>query len=192
MKIALTYDDGPNDGYTENLLDVLAQHDAHATFFMVGKFIMDRPDIAKRVAAAGHLIGNHTVTHPRLPDLQIGHAADEIVSCEQILTNFVGEHSDLFRPPFILTNPAIESLVIAHRLRTVLFQASAGDGGEPRGVDFMFDKIIRELNDESGIILMHDGSHIGIGADRADTVALTDRLLTHFKNAEFVFPQELL
>ena len=65
-QIALTYDDGPNDPHTLKLLEVLAKHDVHATFFMIGRYVRQRPDIAREVARAGHAVGNHTFTHPLL------------------------------------------------------------------------------------------------------------------------------
>src|SRR5208283_4451809 len=65
-QIALTYDDGPNDPHTLTLLDVLAKHNVRATFFMIGRYVRQRPDIARAVAEAGHEVGNHTFTHPLL------------------------------------------------------------------------------------------------------------------------------
>ena len=65
-QIALTYDDGPNDPHTLKLLEVLAKHNVRATFFMIGRYVQQRPDIARAVAQAGHVIGNHTFTHPLL------------------------------------------------------------------------------------------------------------------------------
>src|SRR5215813_908794 len=65
-QIALTFDDGPNDPHTLNLLDVLAKHNARATFFLIGQFVTERPDIVRDVVKAGHVIANHTFTHPLL------------------------------------------------------------------------------------------------------------------------------
>ncbi len=64
--LALTYDDGPNDPYTQQLLDVLDRHRVRATFFLIGRFVDERPDIARAVVDAGHAIGNHTWDHPNL------------------------------------------------------------------------------------------------------------------------------
>src|SRR5277367_6631766 len=61
-ELALTYDDGPNDIVTERLLDILARHNTRATFFLIGNFVRQRPHIARAIATAGHLIGNHTLT----------------------------------------------------------------------------------------------------------------------------------
>src|ERR1019366_4036030 len=65
-QIALTFDDGPNDPHTLKLLDVLARHSVRATFFMIGRFVRQHPKIARAVAEAGHMVGNHTFTHPLL------------------------------------------------------------------------------------------------------------------------------
>src|ERR1700761_6518351 len=65
-QMALTYDDGPNDPHTLRLLDVLAKHKVRATFFLIGKYVRQRPDIVRAIAAAGHEIDNHTDSHPNL------------------------------------------------------------------------------------------------------------------------------
>ena len=64
--LALTYDDGPNDPWTMKLLEVLDRQQVQATFFMLGKYVRERPEIARAVAEAGHAIGNHSFTHPNL------------------------------------------------------------------------------------------------------------------------------
>src|SRR5438270_9961954 len=99
-QLALTYDDGPNDPHTLHLLDVLAKHNVKATFFLIGRFVAQRPDIVQRIAEAGHVIGNHTYTHPSLGWASQAQLKDELQRCRQALTDAIGEHSNLFRPPF--------------------------------------------------------------------------------------------
>jgi len=65
-QLALTFDDGPNDPHTQRLLDVLARHEVHATFFLIGRYVQQRPDIVRELVQAGHVVGNHTFTHPLL------------------------------------------------------------------------------------------------------------------------------
>ncbi len=65
-QLALTYDDGPNDPHTFRLLEVLAKHNVKATFFLIGRFVKQRPDIARELMRAGHVVGNHTFSHPNL------------------------------------------------------------------------------------------------------------------------------
>src|SRR3981189_1045767 len=65
-QLALTYDDGPNDPHTLRLLETLAKQGVHATFFLIGRYVEQRPDIALELVNAGHVVGNHTFTHPLL------------------------------------------------------------------------------------------------------------------------------
>src|ERR1700736_1933096 len=89
-KIALTYDDGPNDPHTLKLLEVLAKHDVRATFFMIGRYVKQRPDIARAVAQAGHVIGNHTFTHPLLIFKTETQMRTQLVDCNRALDDAVG------------------------------------------------------------------------------------------------------
>src|SRR5271156_1036460 len=98
-EIALTFDDGPNDPYTFRLLEILAQHQIRATFFMIGRFVRQRPDIVRAVAAAGHLIGNHTMTHPWLVLEVPSRVHQEIGDCNAALEDVLGEKIEYFRPP---------------------------------------------------------------------------------------------
>jgi len=132
-KLALTYDDGPNDPHTMKLLDVLAKHSVRATFFMIGRFVQQRPQIARAVAQAGHVIGNHTFTHPNLIFVSALQARMQIEECERALHDTVGEHSKLFRPPFGgLSPPRACDLFIdlhLHRPTISLPLPNAGEGG---------------------------------------------------------------
>src|SRR6478752_7702726 len=105
-QIALTYDDGPNDPHTLRLLEVLAKHGVHATFFLIGRFVQERPDIVREVVSAGHAIGNHTFTHPNLIFTSSEQTRDQITQCRRAIEDAVGEHSNLFRPPFGGRRPA--------------------------------------------------------------------------------------
>ena len=65
-RLAITYDDGPNEPHTQHLLDVLARHQVRATFFLIGRYVQQRPDVVRELIKAGHVVGNHTFTHPLL------------------------------------------------------------------------------------------------------------------------------
>src|SRR6202021_1327750 len=94
-RIALTYDDGPNDPHTLHLLDVLAKHNVGATFFMIGRHVRQRPFIARAVAQAGHVIGNHTFSHPLLLFESEAQTRIQLVDCRQALREAIGDHSNL-------------------------------------------------------------------------------------------------
>src|SRR5258708_13210786 len=84
-EIALTYDDGPNDIVTERLLEVLAHHNVRATFFLIGRYVRQRPEIVRAVSSAGHLIGNHTMTHPWLAWQSATRIREELPGCNPLL-----------------------------------------------------------------------------------------------------------
>jgi len=113
-QIALTYDDGPNDPHTLQLLDILAKHNVPATFFMIGCYVEQRPDIVREVVKAGHVVGNHTFTHPNLIFASASETRAQLQDCDRALNDAVGEHSRLFRPPFGGRRP--QSLRIAREL----------------------------------------------------------------------------
>src|SRR6202035_2732618 len=105
-QIALTYDDGPNDPHTLRLLEVLARHDVRATFFLIGRYVQQRPEIARQIAEGGHIVGNHTFTHPLLIFKSAAEIRREFSDCGSALRDAIGEHSNLIRPPFGGRRPA--------------------------------------------------------------------------------------
>src|SRR5437762_14134849 len=90
-QLALTYDDGPNDPHTLGLLEVLAKHNVHATFFLIGRFVQQRPDIVREVVNAGHIVGNHTWSHPNLIFASARQATTELKTCKQAITQAIGQ-----------------------------------------------------------------------------------------------------
>src|ERR1700731_3919142 len=88
-QIALTYDDGPNDPHTLKLLDVLAKHSVRATFFVIGRYVQQRPDIARAMAQAGHVVGNHTFMHPLLIFESAARTRTELLQCRSALQDAV-------------------------------------------------------------------------------------------------------
>ena len=186
-QIALTYDDGPNDAHTLRLLDVLAKHNVRATFFMIGRFVRERPDIARAVAAAGHTIGNHTFTHPLLIFKSAAQTRAELLNCRAALTDAVGEHSNLFRPPFGGRRP--ETLRIARELgmETVMWNVTGYDWKSPQA-GVIEAKVVPQVHaDDGDVIVLHDGGHGRMGAYRGQTVIATDNLIRRYKDQGFEF-----
>jgi len=184
-QIALTYDDGPNDPHTLRLLDVLAKHSARATFFMIGRYVQERPDIARAVAQAGHVIGNHTFTHPLLIFESEVRTRTQLVDCHQALEDAVGEHSNLFRPPFGGRRPATLRIARELRLQTVMWNVTGYDWNAPPAA--MIENGVARQMRGGDIILLHDGGHRAMGADRAQTVLATDNLIGRYKNEGYGF-----
>ena len=191
-QIALTYDDGPNDPHTLKLLDVLAKHSVRATFFMIGRYVRQRPDIARAVGHAGHVIGNHTFTHPLLIFESEARTRRQLVDCQRALTDAIGEHSNLFRPPFGGRRPATLRVARVLGLETVMWNVTGYDWNAPPAA-VIEKKVVRQMRG-GDVVLLHDGGHRAMGADRAQTVMATDNLIRRYKGQgyEFVTVEEML
>ena len=184
-RIALTYDDGPNDPHTMRLLEVLERHGVKATFFMIGRYVRQRPEIARAVAAAGHVIGNHTFTHPNLIFTGAAEANRQLEECEQALSEVVGEHSLLFRPPFGGRTPWVLNVARARGLQTVMWNVTGFDWSA-KSAESIEEKVTKHVRG-GDVILLHDGGHLQMGADRSFTVAATDRLIARYKGEGYEF-----
>jgi peptidoglycan-N-acetylglucosamine deacetylase len=154
-QIALTYDDGPNDPHTLKLLDVLAKHNVRATFFMIGRFVQQRPDIVREVAKAGHVIGNHTMTHPLLTFKSTAQTRTQLLQCRSALHDAIGEHSNLFRPPFGGRRPATLRIARELGLHTVMWNVTGYDWNA-QDAAVIEKKVARQMRG-GDVILLHDG-----------------------------------
>ncbi len=86
-KLAVTFDDGPNPTMTPKLLDLLDRHKARATFFVIGKFARQHPELLRETVARGHVIGNHTESHPNLFWSSASQTRDELRRCQDAITS---------------------------------------------------------------------------------------------------------
>lgn len=191
-QIALTYDDGPNDPHTLRLLEVLAKHNVKATFFLLGRFTKQRPDIARELTRAGHVVGNHTFSHPNLIFASALQTKLQLLDCQQALSDAVGEHSPLFRPPFGGRRPSTLRTVRALGLEPVMWNVTGGDW---KGMPAEYvERRVRQRVRGGDVILLHDGGHAAFGADRSQTVIATDRLIAWYKSEgyEFVTVPEMM
>ena len=191
-QIALTYDDGPNDPHTLHLVEVLAKHEVKATFFMIGRFVAEKPEIARAVARAGHVIGNHTFSHPNLIFCSAARVCDELEQCRQILNDAVGEHSNLWRPPFGARLPHVLGVGRKLGLEPVMWTVSSNDW-KIRTADGIERRVAERIRG-GDVILMHDGAHVRMGAGRARTIEATDRLIRWCEDRgyEFVSVAEMM
>ncbi|HKU27425.1 MAG TPA: polysaccharide deacetylase family protein [Candidatus Sulfotelmatobacter sp.] len=184
-QIALTYDDGPNDPHTFRLLEILEKHGVRATFFLIGRYVQQRPDIARDVARAGHVIGNHTFTHPLLIFNNKREVRNELTQCRHALQDALGEHSNLFRPPFGGRRPATLRIVREFNLEPIMWNVTGYDWDAPPAA-VIERKVSRQVRG-GDVILLHDGGHKHMGADRSQTVLATDHLISRYRSAGFEF-----
>jgi len=184
-KLALTFDDGPSATNTPRLLETLAKHEVRATFFLIGLHVQQYPQIVRELVQAGHVIGNHTFTHPNLIFASSRQTRMQIQECERVLADTVGEHSNLFRPPFGGRRP--RSLRIARELGLipVMWNVTAYDWNS-NGAEKIQANIAGQVRG-GDVILLHDGSHSSMTADRSATIVATERVIQKYKSAGYTF-----
>jgi peptidoglycan/xylan/chitin deacetylase (PgdA/CDA1 family) len=181
-EIALTFDDGPNDEATPQLLEVLARRGVRATFFAMGSFARLRPEIVREVVAAGHLLGNHTMGHPKLSMQTAGRVRQELADCTAALEDITGRAVRFFRPPFGARRPVVLRIAREMGLMPVMWNVTGHDW-ESIGVEGILKNLDAGIarNRRRGCgsnLLLHDGGHRAMGSARMDTVRAVDRLLT--------------
>lgn len=200
-QVALTYDDGPGDPDTFHLLEVLSKHGVRATFFMIGRFVRQRPEIARAVAAAGHLIGNHTMSHPLLMTRAPRVVRQQLRDCNAALEDVLGMPVRWFRPPHGSRRPDILRSAREMGLTTVMWNAMGFDW-KPTTADAVQEHVLRSFrrNQKHGRAtnaLLHDGGQGDGPQDRSHTVTATDRLIGYWRSyfaergesCEFVTPE---
>ena len=183
--LALTYDDGPNDPHTLRLLDVLARHNVKATFFLIGRYVKQRPDIARDVVSAGHVIGNHTYSHPNLIFASDRGTRRQVQDCQETLRDALGIEAKLFRPPFGGRRPGTLQIVRTLNLVPIMWRA-AGYDWRGKTAEYVERKVSAGLRG-GDVILLHDGGHATIGADRSQTVIATDHLIARHRSQGYEF-----
>jgi peptidoglycan-N-acetylglucosamine deacetylase len=186
-EIALTYDDGPNDIVTERLLDLLAHHNIRASFFLIGNYVRQRPHIVRAIAASGHLIGNHSMTHPWLAWQSATRIRHELAGCNTILEDTLGTPIRYFRAPHGARRPAVFRIAHELGLTPVQWNILPGDW-KPIGPEAIAARTIRAITrkqqqNRASNIVLHDGDQAGLGQPRLPTVEAT-RLLLEKYNSE--------
>jgi peptidoglycan/xylan/chitin deacetylase (PgdA/CDA1 family) len=184
-QIALTYDDGPNDPYTLRLLEVLAKHNVQATFFLIGQFVRRRPEIVREIAKAGHVVGNHTFSHPALVFQSSRGIRTEIAECDRALADAVGEHSNLFRPPFGARRPAVLRIAREMGFVPVMWNVTGYDWNA-RSAEKIEKHVVRRIRG-GDVILLHDGGHKVLGADRSLSIVASEQIIVRYKAEGYGF-----
>ncbi len=183
--LALTYDDGPNDPYTGRLLDVLARHEVKATFFMLGKFVEQRPKIARDVCLGGHVVGNHTFEHKNLIFASEDETRRQLERTQKAIEDYACTKPVLFRPPWGARKPGTFAVARGLGLTPVMWRVTCYDWKATTP-----ERVVAHAARQIGggdVILLHDGGYLAMGSDRSHTVKATDELIRRYKGEGYSF-----
>ena len=166
-EVALTFDDGPSSD-TERILDILREHELRATFFMIGRHVERLPQTARRVAAEGHEIGNHSYSHPIFLYQGSNETRRQLERAQIVITDTTGVRARVARPPCGVRTAAYFAATHSLGLRTVQWDVAGFDWKRRRAEEIAHDVLRRAR--AGSIILLHDGDNEG-KRDRRKTVA---------------------
>ncbi|MFJ2645434.1 polysaccharide deacetylase family protein [Streptomyces sp. NPDC087420] len=168
--VVLTFDDGPDPRYTPDILRTLRAHDVRAMFFVCGEMASYSPDLLRQMAADGHVVGNHTWSHPQLPKLAPSAIRKEIARTSELIEDTVGAPPVWFRAPYGAWNRHSFEIGAELGMEPLAWTVDTLDWTTPGT-----DKIVKAVRDGAGpgvVVLSHDA-----GGNREQSVAALRRYL---------------
>lgn len=200
-KLAITFDDGPNPSITPKLLDLLDRYNAKATFFLIGRYVRECPELVKETVAHGHEVGNHTELHPNLFWLNPTKVRVELRLCHDAIRGAIGTPPKWFRPPYGMRNPWVIPAARELGYRTVMWTLLPGDWLEKpeewliQRMQPIADRAKRSVGDGAGaaaggtgdVICLHDGAHRELNGDRSRTLAALEHWLPRWRDLGLEF-----
>ena len=189
-RLALTFDDGPNPEQTPRLLELLARHDAKATFFLIGEWAEREPELIRELVAAGHAIGKHTYSHVTMPAHDANRIREELRRCREAVEASgerfsTVEGAALMRPPYGRRRPGTLRTVREEGYVPVTWSITGYDWRLHTTVGAITRRCKRAM--EGDIILLHDGAAMEPAADRSRSIDSTEAILEHFTPQGFRF-----
>ena len=177
--LMLTFDDGPSDPATNmRILNILDEHHAHAVFFAICRRadLPGGPSVLQAIVAKGHVVGNHSYTHPHLPALTPDRLHEEVVKCTQRLEHITGHQVHWFRPPFGESSDRVKAELERDGMKEVMWEANSQDTWQKKPEQIEHWSTTQLSN--GGILLMHSF---------ATTADALDRTLTHLEKMGYRF-----
>ena len=191
--IALTFDDGPDTPYTQQVLDILKANSVEATFFVEGQAAADHPEQVKALSVAGMEVGSHSYTHSRqLSTMDETQFRSDLMSADSVLAGILGQRPSLYRAPFGKT-----STTMLRELRDAGYMSVGWDIDSTDWRETSPDKIAQKVLSKAhpgAIVLMHDGGLAGGNPDRTATIQALPKILAglHDEDYELVNVSEIL
>jgi peptidoglycan/xylan/chitin deacetylase (PgdA/CDA1 family) len=153
-EVILTFDDGPDPELTPRILDVLRKQGIHAIFFVIGRKVLEHPEIFQRIIDEGHMIGNHTQNHSIFfAMLNTEKVGKEIDSFSDTVKPFLSEKPIIFRPPIGYTNPKIARALKRRRMKIIAWSVRSYDSFKNK--EALLDRLVKYTRNSS-IVLLHD------------------------------------
>ncbi len=177
--VALTFDDGPNEPYTDQILAILEDRGVKATFFVVGENALRYPDALRREVRDGMEIGNHSYSHPYMIPEKSSTMFWQIQKTQAIIEQIADIRPEWFRPPHGFRDPRLFRQTRRLDLTVVEWSNMPRDWTRP-GVDVIIQRTLNNLR-PGDIILLHDGDNVIHGGDRSQTVAALPFILDGLK-----------
>jgi len=172
--VALTFDDGPDIPYTQQVLDVLKRNNVKATFYVLGGNARANPALIKTMMQEGHDIGSHSMYHDKMKRKSVAQIKKDLSSVDKILRDLGYNKEITFRAPYGITSPELKTALVQLDKRMVLFTFLAQDW-EPISSEKIYNNVMQQLK-PGLIITLHDG-----GKRRENTVKATDMLIKSIK-----------
>ncbi|MBN1156022.1 polysaccharide deacetylase family protein [Candidatus Woesearchaeota archaeon] len=177
--IALTFDDGPDKSNTPQILDILKQNNASATFFVIGKNIHGNEELLKRIAAEGHELGVHSYSHSYLFLKNYNRIYSDMYQTNVLIYNVTGKRANIFRPPYGILSPFMNKAAKKLDLHIVLWDVFSYDyknQGEERIISTVLEKA------KSGsIVVFHDTGNV----PRNQTISALERIIPELRKQDY-------
>jgi peptidoglycan-N-acetylglucosamine deacetylase len=158
-EVALTFDDGPDPVHTQRVLEILDRYNVRATFFCVGHHVAAMPDMVRRIVEAGHELGNHSWSHPYLPDLTPDQLREQLDRTTEAVAQVTGQAPTRFRPPYGALSPEVLATLAGHPTSLTLWDVDSQDWTRP-GPE-RIASVVLEAAGPGSVVLMHDGGARG-------------------------------
>jgi len=185
-RVALTFDDGPAQRFTGQVLDILREHKVPAAFFVCGKNVEDHPDLLRRIVAEGHEVGNHTYSHPYLFFKSKQRMAAEIDRTQATIEKVVGFRPNIFRPPYGARWFGLVPTLRERGMHLVMWSAAGYDW--KKDAPGITAATMKELK-PGAVILLHDGRETRAAAeiDRSRTVEALPAIIAGIRQRGYAF-----
>src|ERR1700683_275475 len=188
--VSLTFDDGPTEGCTDRILDLLGEHDVHAAFFVIGRNAARWPDLVRRMDAEGHLVANHSFDHGHF-DMFRGWRfwnSQMVRSCD-LIGQIIGKRPAIFRPPMGFTTPFIQYSAWRADQKVVTW-SRRGIDGKGAELNDILNRMLRKTG-PGDILMLHDGidPHLRpmVDCDRSATIAAVPQLIETLRKRDLSF-----